>query len=666
MSRRALTILSVGALIAVALLWTVPVVGFVACAAVLVAAPPWGRTLTERGIVSVLVVIGLIALAIPRASTVPVTWLSAHIGLTALTLGVVALRFVPRMNTPLPRPTLIDVLIGMLVAGQTLWFVAAYIGRSTTEVLSGLYHTGWDNSGHFIPFANTIADGATLWTTTDGSQAWNQWYPSLHTTLYSLAHLAASSDVALTRPEMLLPYVVWTAVAFALALGALAWMAADLAKRGAAILRPERPWLARVAPVVAVIAFGAFGLLGSPAYMFNAGFTNFVLAVAVMAVSAYISARSWRSARELGWLLVPLAAVAVNGMWTPLVLGLLPAGVVVLIAIARVRRWLAPVWLVVSGVVVGWSVLGQSQAVTPTTGDSGSLLADLGAAAVGMVPFNIGAAFALPVAALLLGIVLIRARRVPLGIAVGLPAVPVAAFALLAWIGAGQAGVPALQSYYVLKVLDGLLIMSAPIVAAAAALVAAEGVHVLKRRIDAHRADSRLVNRTNAALAGVATALVGISVFGFVGPTPPDWQAGFGAAPGIQAGVKRVEATQDSLVGEAILAAQAQAVPYADRTTMLWDGSGSLVNIWLAGVHGVMSAQAQQFYLHLPAFPYDEKTVDYVNFAVSVNPDLQLVVLWFRDVSEAQVAPLAERNPDRVVTVRVPMRSSPLCQECSL
>ncbi len=666
MTRRALGILAGLALLAVVLLWTVPVLGFVACAAVLVVAAPWGRTLTERGIISTLVVLGLIALTVPRASSVPVTWLSAHLGLSVVTLGVVGLRLVPRLRTPIPRPDRIDVLVGLLVLGQGLWLVAAYLGRSTIEVLSGLYHSGWDNSGHFIPFANTLAEQATAWPTTDGSVAWNQWYPSLHTTAYALAELATQgSGVVLTRPEMLVPYVVWTAVAFALSIGALAWLAADLAARGARALRPTRPWLARVAPAVAVAAFGAFGLLGSPAFLFNYGFTNFVMAVAVMAVTAYLSARSWASARRLGWLLLPLGAVAVNGLWTPLVLGLAPAGVIVLIALWRERRWLAPAWAVVSGVIVGWSVLGQSQAITPNTGGSGGLLEDLGAAAVGMAPFNIGAALAAPVAAVLLGVVLVRSGRVPLGVAVGAPSVLVAAFAVVAWSGASQAGVAGLTSYYVLKVLDALLIMNAPVLAAAAAIAGAEAVHALKRRLPAGSED-RIVNRPNAALVAVAGVVVGVSVLGYAGPTQADLQAGFRAAPGIEAGQKRAGAVQDSLVGEAILAAQGQAVPYPELTTMLWDGSGTLVNIWLASLHGVMSSQDQRFYKYLPAFPYDEKTVEYVDFALSSNPDLRLAVLWFRDVSGAQVASLPDRNPGRVTVVQVPLRPSPLCQECSL
>jgi len=79
-----------------------------------------------------------------------------------------------------------------------------------------------------------------------------------------------------------------------------------------------------------------------------------------------------------------------------------------------------------------------------------------------------------------------------------------------------------------------------------------------------------------------------------------------------------------------------------------------------------MSKADNSFYAGLPQFPYDNKTVEYVKLALNTNPTLNLVVLWFRDVSGPVVEPLHTQYPTRVVTEKVPMRSSPLCQECSL
>ena len=65
----------------------------------------------------------------------------------------------------------------------------------------------------------------------------------------------------------------------------------------------------------------------------NASVTPWTMAVAVVVVVAYLGARSLRSARTLGWFLVPLGAVAVIGLWTPLALGLVP-----MLAISAVTR----------------------------------------------------------------------------------------------------------------------------------------------------------------------------------------------------------------------------------------------------------------------------------------------------------------------------------------
>ena len=141
---------------------------------------------------------------------------------------------------------------------------------------------------------------------------------------------------------------------------------------------------------------------------------------------------------------------------------------------------------------------------------------------------------------------------------------------------------------------------------------------------------------------------------------------GFAAAPGIQAGADRTQGIGNTLVGEAIIRGRDAAVPYPEFTTLLWDGAGTLPNLWVSSLSGVMSKNQNKFYRNLPQFPYDDKTVAYVKLALNTDPSLNLVVLWFRGVSGPQVAPLAEQYPSRVVTVQVPMRSSPLCQECHL
>lgn len=631
-------------------LWLLPPVGLVAVGVMLVLLPPWGRSLTERAVVSGLVLLGVVAIVFPRAGSMPVTSTSARLFLSALLLGVLALRLVPHLREArIPRPTLSDALAAVLGVASAFWLMAAYIGRSTTEIVSGLFFSGWDNHAHFTTFANTYASSSTTWPTIDGSVAWNQWYPSLHSTMWSIAELAARPVTPLLdRPALLWPYVQWNAVSFALCLVALAWVAGDLAARIGG--RARESWTRPLA----VGALALFGLLGSPALLFNAGFTNFMMGVTVVVVSAYVGARSLRSARVLGWFVVPLGALAVIGLWTPLVLGLVPTGVVVAIALLRHNRWLGVGWLVAAAAVAAVMVLTQLSAILGVEpGQStGDFTADIGAVGVGMVPFNLGMALAAPVIAILAIVLLARAGQWPLSVAVAGPILGAAAVAAYFATGSDVAGISRLQSYYVLKPLDAALIATAVLVGALAAVAVARTVDGLPR-----------------VSAGIAIALAGVVLigsFGYVGALPSLSADSPSAAPGIQAGADRTRGIEDSLIGEAIIRGQQAAVPYPDDTTLLWDGAGTLPNLWVASLHGVLSKSQQRLYRDLPSFPYDSKALGYVDLALNLNPELRLAVLWFRPSSGELIDAYAGARTDgRVTSVPVPMPPNLLCPECS-
>ena len=59
------------AAVSVVLLWLLPPVGFIACCVLLIVLPPWGRTMTERALISIVVLLGLVALIFPRAGATP-------------------------------------------------------------------------------------------------------------------------------------------------------------------------------------------------------------------------------------------------------------------------------------------------------------------------------------------------------------------------------------------------------------------------------------------------------------------------------------------------------------------------------------------------------------------------------------------------------------------
>ena len=332
MNRRVGVLAAVTVLVIVAL-WVAPPVGLIAAVVLGVVLPPWGRTLTERAVISGIVVLGVVAVVFPRAGGTPVTSTSARVLVAALLVGMLVLNLVPRLrDVRIPRPAFADgiVLAALVLCGW--WFVSAYVGASAVGIVSGLFFTGWDNHGHFTTFANTVVAQSTTWPTIDGSTAWNQWYPALQTTAMALAEVAWRGEV-LGRIDLLWPFVQWNAALFAASVAMLVWVAGDVAARVGG--RPREAWTRPLAAALLAL----FALLGSPALLYNRGFTNFVLGVAVVVTVAWISARSWRSAQVLGWFLVPIGVLAAVSLWTPLVIGLVPSGVIVAIALLRYRIW---------------------------------------------------------------------------------------------------------------------------------------------------------------------------------------------------------------------------------------------------------------------------------------------------------------------------------------
>ena len=676
-AHRDTAILSLVAVIAIALLWLYPPAGFVLAVGLLVVAPPVGRSYAERGIVTGIVLLGVIALAFPRGSNMPITPASAFVLLSLAVVIAVGTRAGSR--TPLALPRLTDLLLLALIAASSLWLMSAYFGASPEGMLSGLFFSGWDNQGHFLPFANTVEAGSLHWPTADGSMAWNQWYPAVHTAAWSLAEVATQlhwiNDATIDRTTLLFPFVRWTALSFALSMTILAWIAADIAERVAHIVHSAQ--LRRYAPPIAVLGFSAFALFGSPALLFNAGFTNFVMGVAVAAGTSYIAARAWRNARRIGWLIVPLGTTAVVGLWTPLALGIVPAGIIVLVALFRSgnpdpriatpgrtpRRAhvLAVGWAVATIALVGGTAYLQSRAIVDTgvPGSSGSFFEDLGAVGNGMSPFNMGVAIVAPVIAVLAAVIVARRGHRATAIAIAGASVGIAAFVPVALWGADQAGLSRLNSYYVLKSLNALLLVGAPVIMAVAALVVVVAIAAV--RLATSRART---GRIEAGLVAAMAGLLGVAVFGYVGVVPASFTDGFAAAPGIRAASVRAGGVSDHWVGVAVIRAQQALQATPAPTSMLWDGSGTLPNLWLASLRGPISINQHAFYRNLPAFPYDQSTVDYIDLSLRISADLDLAVAWFRPSSGEIVDGMAAMHPDRVTSVQVPMESNPLCPEC--
>ena len=636
--------------VSIALLWLAPIIGLIAIALLLVIVPPWGKTYAERAVISGIAILGSAAVIFPRAGATPVDAFTARSFLSALAIISVVLYLIPQLkSTPLPKPRIVDAALLALIAGLTYWLISAYLGVSSQQLLSGLFFSGWDNHGHFTTFANTYVAQSTTWPTTDGSIAWNQWYPSLHTTIWALLEFAGGST-GLARVELLFPYIQWSALTFALSMAALAWVASDLASRWAKEHTSKRS--AQVAAVLAVLATGTWILLGSPQMLFNSGFTNFVMGVSVVTTASYLSVRSTTSARTLGWFLVPLAAIAAIGLWTPLAIALIPAGVIVAIALIRWKPALGIAWILANAIVGGVLAWQQGSAILAAEdGASANEFAEsIGAVGTGMAPFNIAAGIAAPFLALAIAIALRHHRPLAFGIAA--PSILIGLLALAFIPGTDAAGVSRIQSYYVLKSLDAALLTTAPLLAAAAATAFV----LLLRQLSA----------TTAIAASTATAIAAVAAFGYVGSTPETLSSGFTTAPGVEAGIERARGVDDFLIGDSILGTVSATAELPSFTPMMWDGAGTLPNLWAASLHGTLSSNQQAFYADLPPFPYDEQTSDYLRNALASDPELRIAITWFRGVSgDFLRLRFGTDDPRRVQVVQVPLRQSLLCPECS-
>lgn len=622
-------------ILAALMLWLVPAIGFVLFIVVAIAVPPWGRTLIERGVISAIVIMGFVALGFPRAGATPIDATSVRVFLVTIMVAMLALNLVPRLrDIPLPRPRLIDGLI--IGVGVLLWFILVLPlqGGSASEVISGLYFAGWDNHAHYTTFANTYISQSTTWPTVDGSIAWNQWYPTLHTTLWALGTYFVNG-AGLDRIDLLVPYVQWSALSFALAMVALAWMASDLAFRWG--VRTSR----RTASTAAFVSIGIISMwvfLGSPQFLFNAGFTNFTMGVSLVAVSSYLAIRSTRSAQTLGWFIVPLAALAVIGLWTPLLVGLAPAGVIIAITLIRSRPIGGVLWLVISAAVASIVAIRQFGDVLSAGGetDAAQFATGIGGVSVGMAPFNLTAALVSPIVAVAVAVLAWR----PLSLRWGLagPSVMTAIVALAFVPGAAAAGTWWLDSYYVQKALNASLLVTVPLVAAAVSVAAAVA--------------ARQVNARNTVAGAVLVSLVGIAVFSSSGTREDPVLVGFPRFPGLDAVDQRSQGDSQRWLGALILSGVDATEDLPGFAPVLWEGPGTLANLWAGSLQGNLSSTQQVFYLSLPQPPTGQPAAEWAKQALSAYPDLRIAFIPpSQESAEFLRLRFGSADPRRVVVV---------------
>jgi len=253
---------------------------------------------------------------------------------------------------------------------------------------------------------------------------------------------------------------------------------------------------------------------------------------------------------------------------------------------------------------------------------------------------------------LAVGIAIVLRGIRPLAFGVAAPSVMIGILALAFVPGTDAAGISRVTSYYVLKSLDASLLATAPLLAAATAV----GLLMVIRQLSA----------TSVTVVGLGAGLAGMAAFGYVGVVPENPSSGFSSAPGVQAGAERARGIDDSLIGDSIFATVTGIEDLPDFAPMMWDGSGTLPNLWAATLHEVLSSTQQSFYAGLPEFPYGDETYDYLQESLATEPDLRLAITWFRPTSgEFLNLRLRSADPRQVTVVEVPMRPSLLCPECS-
>jgi hypothetical protein len=318
--------------------------------------------------------------------------------------------------------------------------------------------------------------------------------------------------------DLIRPYVAWFSLTTALCGALLVWATGLLARTltaGEEIGARRRTTVRFAAVLVAV-----WCLLGSLTSMADFAFTNFLLAGSVCIAAVVVSVRSRAAMSRIGWFVMPLAVVSTAYLYPPLAGGTAVAAVVVLVVVFRHRP--AHVVLMVGiGLVCLAATLPSLRFLSqPFEGRSP------GSIGGGIPPFEL---WPVLVVAPVVVVLLVRGRRT-LGAAsvLGLLA-PILVSAGVAVLFARQALVsdtPLDKSYYTLKIVYALMLVTIPVAAAFAA-------RAVVRRVG-DRAWQRPGRLMAMLVVGALVATTAV-LAAFVAPHLPP--------PGIDALVLRIEAT---------------------------------------------------------------------------------------------------------------------------
>lgn len=257
-----------------------------------------------------------------------------------------------------------------------------------------------------------------------------------------------------------------------------------------------------------------------------------------------------------------------------------------------------------------------------------------------MTNFNLTLAIAAPLIAVLISIVIAKRTGKIFAFLLPIPVVVSTVLALVFVVGADATGVSRLTSYYVLKSLNAGYLFFIPLVIA----VASCGLIVLVKRLKV----------VQSVLVVISVIVIGVSTFGFVGFNADKLASTFSPAPGIAVALEREKWIQDPGIGIAIVNSARAAQNNPDFTPVVWQGVGTLENLWVLALINTASNDQTLFYQDLPQVPYAESTLSQIAQYIYANPLARIQLLWWSPEVGAELdAWVANYPADRLIATQV-------------
>lgn len=620
LSRRQKGALAV-AVVGIAATWLVPWIGLPILVGLWISIFPMGQRILTR-----LLLLTVSATVLGRVLLIfgPMSHRSAAIAVTVSTAALVGywIASPARVNLRVGAADLM-ILVGAAIAGVAVALPA--IGSEPQQIIP-IFNIGWDNNTHFTNFANFSQFGSTPWPTADSSPAM---FAGTDSTFYGflllVANLLFDLPASTPREALLWPYVVANSAAVAVSVCALGFVSVDLARRGGgqALATAAQRWAA-----IGLSLAAALGTLVMP--LSDMGHTAFLFAAAISVGCAWIGIRSFRSRHTIAWFALPLGLLITGSVWAPLAVTFAVPMVALAAEIFRRRPRLL---LVLTGVAIVGMVailanpvfreLSLSQFATLPGGNS---YFNLSLVSLGVPTVILGAVW-LPQLA--------RPQRVTLA-AFPLPLTLVAAtLAVLATRQGTHWG----QSYYTLKVLNGVGLITVPVMWALLGVTLSASLEAIRSRVSRHQA---------WALEGTLGCVL-LAALGYVGPGIWTMKPEIPVASVVGSVRARTGEARNSDVGVQVVAAAESARQFAGLQPIFLGQVDPLRNRWLATLAGVPTQQLDDLTGAVGRAPDVAAQFEAVSTFLDAQPKTSvLIVCPTPDVCQQVQDLAAEGDPPRL------------------